>query len=387
MQKTLLLFVGSYLPGTKSAGVTMSISNMCKYLAQSIHFKIITRDRDIGEETPYKNVELEKWTNYNEAEVFYSSEYIHSLKALRTIINNTDFDAYYINGFYNIADNFRPMLLYALHLIPRKPIIVAPRGIFSMGEFEKKRGLRAMYRCIIKTLLFGSRKNVFWHATAELEKEHIKSHFKNANVFVLPNISNVEVSSRDMFPPKESGKIKIMFISRISGKKNILFMLDVLGSVKGDIEMNFYGIIGSHEEEQYWEECQEKIKTLPENVKCNYYGEVSHDEVKELFEKHHLFFFPTMGENYGHVIAESLAYGCPVLLSDTTPWNMLEDYKAGWNIPLDNHQKYIDALQYAIDTTQEQWCEMSRSAQKVARDYIDRKKIVNDYTKVLGALL
>ena len=178
-----------------------------------------------------------------------------------------------------------------------------------------------------------------------------------------------------------------MFISRISGKKNILFMLDVLGSVKGDIEMNFYGIIGSHEEEQYWEECQEKIKTLPENVKCNYYGEVSHDEVKELFEKHHLFFFPTMGENYGHVIAESLAYGCPVLLSDTTPWNMLEDYKAGWNIPLDNHQKYIDALQYAIDTTQEQWCEMSRSAQKVARDYIDRKKIVNDYTKVLGALL
>lgn len=386
MHKTILLFVGSYLPGTKSAGVTTSISNMCKYLYDSIRFKIVTRDRDIGDELPYNNVELNKWTKYNEADVYYSSEYVHSLKALRTIINNTSFDAYYINGFYNVVDNFRPLLLYALHLIPRKPIIIAPRGIFSMGDFEKKKGLRAMYRCVMKVLLLGSRKSVFWHATADLEKEHIISHFKRANVFVLPNISNVEVYNREVFPPKESGKIKIMFISRITGKKNILFMLDILSRVKGDIEMNFYGIIGSQEEEKYWEECKEKIQALPDNVKCKYYGEVSHDKVKYLFEEHHLFFFPTMGENYGHVIAESLAYGCPVLLSNTTPWNMLEDYKAGWNIPLDIHQKYIDALQYIIDTNQEQWCEMSHNAQNVARDYIDRAKIVNDYAKVFGAL-
>jgi glycosyltransferase involved in cell wall biosynthesis len=31
--------------------------------------------------------------------------------------------------------------------------------------------------------------------------------------------------------------------------------------------------------------------------------------------------FPTLGENFGHVIAESLSASCPVICSDQTPWN------------------------------------------------------------------
>jgi hypothetical protein len=37
-----------------------------------------------------------------------------------------------------------------------------------------------------------------------------------------------------------------------------------------------------------------------------------------------LFLFPTLGENYGHVISEALASGCPVVISDQTPWRNLE---------------------------------------------------------------
>lgn len=30
--------------------------------------------------------------------------------------------------------------------------------------------------------------------------------------------------------------------------------------------------------------------------------------------------FPTEGENFGHVTAEALSVGCPVVCADTTPW-------------------------------------------------------------------
>jgi len=39
------------------------------------------------------------------------------------------------------------------------------------------------------------------------------------------------------------------------------------------------------------------------------------------------FIFPTLGENFGHVIIESLSAGCPVLCSDQTPWN--DVFRAG----------------------------------------------------------
>ena len=49
---------------------------------------------------------------------------------------------------------------------------------------------------------------------------------------------------------------------------------------------------------------------------------------------HDLFVFPTLGENFGHVIYESLMCGTPVLVSDNTPW--LPDKKGALTVlPLD----------------------------------------------------
>jgi len=66
-----------------------------------------------------------------------------------------------------------------------------------------------------------------------------------------------------------------------------------------------------------------------------------------------VFFFPTLGENFGHVVWESLVFGCPVLTTETTPWNNLEEFKitssqpntAGWNYKLSN----IDCIKTKIE--------------------------------------
>ncbi|MNF89332.1 Glycosyl transferases group 1 [compost metagenome] len=67
-------------------------------------------------------------------------------------------------------------------------------------------------------------------------------------------------------------------------------------------------------------------------------------EVQKVFSQYDLFFFPTRGENYGHVIAESLSVGTPVLLSDQTPWRDLEPQGLGWDISLASPKVFAEKI-------------------------------------------
>ena len=48
-----------------------------------------------------------------------------------------------------------------------------------------------------------------------------------------------------------------------------------------------------------------------------------------------VFLFPTMAENYGHVIFEALAGGCVPVISDKTPWTGEKMEGCGETVKLD----------------------------------------------------
>ncbi|MGR5966571.1 glycosyltransferase [Bacillus cereus] len=79
-----------------------------------------------------------------------------------------------------------------------------------------------------------------------------------------------------------------------------------------------------------------------------------------------LFLFPTFGENYGHVIVESLLAGCPVIISDQTPWKNLENEGAGWTISLEKEETFIAALNDIVHMDSEEFQQLSRSASEYA---------------------
>jgi glycosyltransferase involved in cell wall biosynthesis len=69
--------------------------------------------------------------------------------------------------------------------------------------------------------------------------------------------------------------------------------------------------------------------------------------VPGVFRQYDLFVFPTRGENFGHVIIESLSVGTPVLLSDRTPWRADPD-GAIEVVDLGNENDWIEAISH--------WC-------------------------------
>src|SRR5208283_1031370 len=122
-------------------------------------------------------------------------------------------------------------------------------------------------------------------------------------------------------PRKAPGSLRLISLSRVSPKKNLLGALGMLRGVTGEVEFDIYG---PAEDPDYWTKCAAAIHALPRNIRVRMHPAVNHFEVARLFSQYHLFYCPTLGENYGHVISEALAAGCPALISDRTPWRGLE---------------------------------------------------------------
>ena len=146
--------------------------------------------------------------------------------------------------------------------------------------------------------------------------------------------------------------------------KNLGGALELLGDLHGTVEFHIYGPM---EDTAYWERCQRIIERLPINIQVHLHGMVMHEAVVATIANYDLFFLPTCGENYGHVIIEALAAGCPVLISDQTPWRDLEKLGVGWDIPLDQPKRFSAMLQRCVDMSHNEITGYAYRAREFAR--------------------
>lgn len=349
MRKPVVLtFVSCYLPGYKFGGPLRTIANMVEHLGDEFDFKIVTRDRDLGDKKPYDNVLINQWQQVGKAQVFYCSSRGFSFTALRRLINNTAFDVLYLNSFFDVKCTLKPLLLVRMRAKNSStPIILAPRGEFSQGALQLKSIKKRLY--IAATGLLKLYENVIWHASTDMERRDIEYQhvlmprlIHVATICVAKDLSFVNINSGLENHSNISGVLRVLFLSRISPMKNLDYALSVLKKVKVNVRFDIYG---PQEDLNYWKTCQSLIQSMPDHVKVNYCGSVHHADVFSIFSQYDLFFLPTRGENYGHVIAESLMAGTPVLISDKTPWQQLANEQLGWEFPLDDDSAFVHCIE------------------------------------------
>jgi glycosyltransferase involved in cell wall biosynthesis len=169
------------------------------------------------------------------------------------------------------------------------------------------------------------------------------------------------------------GILRLVNIARVAPEKNLLFALQILKQVKENIVFDFYGPIYSHD---YWTECKLALDELPQNVKANYKGSIESEKVINVLKDYDFMFMPTTGENFGHVILQSFSVGCPVIISDQTPWKELSKKNMGWAIPLDNKEKFVETIEFCFRITQDDYDKMSQAAFDLALQYINDPEIV-----------
>jgi len=98
LKKTILVFIGYYLPGYKSGGPVRTISNMLDLLGNDFNFLIITRDRDQLDNKPYENIKVNEWNDAPNCQIFYANKKVN----LRNVINAVEFNQYYLNSLFDV---------------------------------------------------------------------------------------------------------------------------------------------------------------------------------------------------------------------------------------------------------------------------------------------
>lgn len=370
--KQVLIIINQFYPVHKNGGPLLSISNLLSLGFNKVSFNVITQAN-----TKSHNI-TGSWNEIRNFKVFISENYAD----LRRGIVSSDCNIYYLNSFFDFKCSIAVVVLLRLRLIPKAKIVLAPRGEFSTGALSIKTFKKRIFLLAAKCL--NLYKNIVWHASTELEKAEIQSEFGNKAFVKIA----LDIPLRDLKIPstivqrKERNKLKIIFISRIVKKKNLSYVINTLNKVQGDFCLDIYGPIG---DASYWQKCLDTIGTsIKEKIK--YLGAVDNDKINTIFPKYDLFFFPTLGENFGHVIYESLALGVPVLCSDTTPWNKLEDYHAGWNIDLLEQSKFAEVIENLIALEEIEFEKLRRGCLDYSNDVRNDKKHIEDNLNLFEGL-
>jgi glycosyltransferase involved in cell wall biosynthesis len=371
MKKKVLIMAGYYVPSVKGGGPIQSIKNLVENLSDRIDFYIVAADRDLGDQKPFKNIKTNEWLKVGKAKVYYVNPTKLTLKKAAEIINSVNYDLIYLNSFFSYKFTTVPIILRKIKKISNKQIIIAPRGQFSPGALGLKSGKKNLYLKVTKAL--GLYKGIKWHATADTERKDIEAVFSKGEMITIANnlTANYDDLNYEKSIVKDKGKINIVFVSRVHPKKNLQKAIEFLQTIRGEIQFNIYGPI---EDKDYWSECEREIESLPENIRVSYKGLVDHEQIIDVFKANHVFLFPTLGENFGHVISEALIGTCPVIISDQTPWRDLERKQVGWDIGLSDEKKFTKVLQFCVDLDDREYKILSKNSFQYGKDTSNNKE-------------
>lgn len=326
LKHDVLLFAPYFAPGHTAGGALRSLVNIVDSAPLNISVWIITREHDLASEARYSGIRVNTWINRGRHNVAYVSGLRGFLFSMRQMRRN--YTVTYLNTLWDVLFGVAPALAALIVGKRSGTILVAPRGQLSPGALKwganRKRIALTFWKAV------GKSRRVVFHASTPLEGRHILQQV-GGRLEILENPDPLDLGVVPAPPHARSrGPLRFVFVSRISPKKNLIGALRAFGMVTEDCNLTIAGPIDDH---AYWNECRQVIDEYSaENVVCEYVGPLEHSAIVELFRVSDCFVFPTFGENFGHVIAESLSASCPVILGEDTPWTHYISEGAGCTV-------------------------------------------------------
>jgi glycosyltransferase involved in cell wall biosynthesis len=313
----------------------VSLSNIFRSLGRELDFRLVTTDRDIDDDAPYDAARPGQWVPVGHANVLYLSREELSVARLSLVVNEVRPRVLYLNSFFDTWFTGRLLLARRLRRLPDMRFILAPRGEFSPGALGLKTARKRAYIAGLKGA--GLLQDIEWHASTPFEAEEILKALGARvarHIHVAPDLGAMpDEEAFGTWRPRKPGRpLRICFISRVSPKKNLLGAIRAAARMRRPVLLTVYG---PKEDADYWEECRRAARESPEHISFEDGGSLRPDAVHRTIAAHDVFFLPTLGENYGHVIPEALSVGLPVVISDRTPWRDLAAEGVGYEGPLD----------------------------------------------------
>ena len=341
------------------------------HLREEFDFYIVTSDTDYCETMPYSSIKIDEWNLLPSGEnVYYISKNALNRSTIKKLIRKTEADVVYLNSVFSIYFTLYP--LYYLRKKKNRKIVIASRGMLAKSALGVKKTKKQIFLLSVKVLKLFDK--VVFHASTENERKDI--HLALGNTFQVIVAGNLPQKVDIALLPKRTkneGEVKLINVARIAPEKNLLFAIRILKEVKANVVFDFYGPIYDN---SYWEECKKELSELPPNITAEYKGSLEPENVLKELSHCHFMFMPTQGENFGHIILQSFSVGCPVIISNQTPWKELNKKGIGWDLELSSSIKFVRAIEDAAKMNQSEFQAFSLAAFNFSKAYINNAEIV-----------
>jgi len=230
------------------------------------------------------------------------------------------------------------------------PFILRPAGMLSNyslthGAWKKRLSWHLVDRPVVA-------RAAAFHATSSAETEEIRNVRSDATVHIIPN--GVHEDAFSVEPPpnhaangrKHSCRPFVLFLSRLHPKKGIVdLLLPAWAQVQTDAELAIAGGPDAHEP-QYAQQVRNEVDRLGLAGRVKFLGEIPPSQRWELYDRAELFVLPSHSENFGVVVAEAMARGCPVIVTDQVQaCEHVRAARAGRVVSADVH-----AIAFALDS-------------------------------------
>lgn len=358
----IMVFTDWFFPGSQAGGPIQSLISLMKNSSDS--FYVVTRNTDLNCTIPYANIQSDSWQASFQAniQVYYLNENSLTEDFILKIYAKINPERIYLNSMWSPKFTLLPLKVCRKNGLSAR-VFLAPRGMLKPAAFKQKGFKKKLF--LLLTQINKLYSNITWHATSEIEKQEILQKFPNAKIRIAPNISNAAISD---LKKELTSPFRILTVGRISPEKGYYEALDAVRKCNPNMTVQ-WDIVGLKENAELVRVMLNAEQEFS-SIKIQIHGHKNQDELKAFYEKAHLFFLPSRGENYGHAIAEALSYGTPIVISDSTPWKNLEAEFAGKSSSL-NSTTLAKCLDFFVNLDPNEYHIWSQGAANYAKLHVN----------------
>lgn len=345
----VLVVCDYYPPAIRAGGPARSIFAIASAESSFARLQVLTRDRDLGDERVFAPSDVERvrasLPTVRVHRLPRSGQIWHVARKLRVLAGRSDL--LYLNSLVSPIFSILPVVLVRWRLVPRRPVLLAPRGELSPGALAIKATKKRLALPLLRRML--ARLDVTWHAASEREAAEIGVFIGKLPQRVVVRANPAPPSATGPAVGPDGNVLTIAFVGRMVPIKNFLLLARAAALVRVPMRVV---VLGALEDQDYWRSCLALTDRLDGSVTLDVRGSVDSGEVATVLAGSDVMVLPTRGESFGRAIAESLAVGCPVMIPDTTLWTPLLSEGAGWLIDPDDPAALASALTaYAARST------------------------------------